>query len=129
MWYFIYFMCNPIASSLCSTKHPPYIKIFIEKIIKKFMYKVFTFFSTLFTHLLVIIDGISYNFTVQLVHGLVIIIYLINFQVFDLSSYSFLPYMYGLLAFCHYTLCHCFVMDTWIARLASQQSVFRSYIY
>ena len=26
MCYFIYFMCNPIASSLCDTEHPPYIK-------------------------------------------------------------------------------------------------------
>ena len=28
--------------------------------------------------------------------------------------------MYGLLAFCHSALCHCFVMDTWIARSAGQ---------
>ena len=28
--------------------------------------------------------------------------------------------MYDLLTFCHSALCHCFVMDTWIAGLASQ---------
>ena len=32
MCYFIYFMCNPIASSLCDTKHPPYIKILLKKL-------------------------------------------------------------------------------------------------
>ena len=30
MWYFTYFTCNPIASSLCNTKHFPYIKNFIK---------------------------------------------------------------------------------------------------
>ena len=31
MQYFTYFMCNPVASSPCNTKHPPYIKKFIKK--------------------------------------------------------------------------------------------------
>ena len=30
MWYFIYFTHNPIASSLCDTEHPPYIKFFFK---------------------------------------------------------------------------------------------------
>ena len=30
MGYLTYFTCNPIASSLCDTEHPPYIKNFIR---------------------------------------------------------------------------------------------------
>ena len=50
MQYFTYFMCNPIASSLCDTKHPLYIKIVIGKLKLGVYIQYFTFFCTLFTH-------------------------------------------------------------------------------
>ena len=63
MWYFTSFMCNPIASCLCNTKHPPYIKKIIKNNEIKSLYTVFTFFYTIFTPLGVIIIGLSYILT------------------------------------------------------------------
>ena len=63
MWYFTYFTCNPITSSLCNTKHLPYIKKIIKNNEIKSLYTVFTFFYTIFTHLVVIIIGLSYILT------------------------------------------------------------------
>ena len=63
MHYFTYFTCNPIASSLCNAKHPPYIKNFIKNKEIKSLYTIFTFFHTIFTHLVVIIVGLSYILT------------------------------------------------------------------
>ena len=38
MQYFIYFTCNPIASSLCNIKHPPYINFSIKNNENKHLY-------------------------------------------------------------------------------------------
>ena len=63
MQYFTYFMCNPIASSLCNTEHPPYIKSFIKNNEIKSLYIQHLHFYTIFTHLVVIIIGLSYILT------------------------------------------------------------------
>ena len=59
MCYFIYFMCNPITSSLCSTEHLPYIKSLLKSGVRG-VYTIFTFIYTLFTLLVVIITSLPY---------------------------------------------------------------------
>ena len=59
MWYFTYFMCNPIASSLCDTKHPPYIKILLKNEVRGLytlfyilLYTIYTFSSYYYSFIL-----------------------------------------------------------------------------
>ena len=59
MWYFIYFMCNPITSSLCNTKHPPYIKKHLLKTMKLkiYIYSIYILLYNIYTF-----DGYYYWF-------------------------------------------------------------------
>ena len=50
MWYFTYFTCNPIASSLCSTKHPPYIKFLLKTMkLKVYIYSIYILLYNIYT--------------------------------------------------------------------------------
>ena len=49
MCYFIYFMCNPIASSLCDTKHPPYIKMLLKEWSEGSIYNIYILLYTIYT--------------------------------------------------------------------------------
>ena len=48
IWYFIYFSCSSFASSLCSTKHPPFIKTKNLKMLKS----IYTTYLHSFLHYL-----------------------------------------------------------------------------